>query len=382
MNKLSEIRLTIVPTLGCNMRCPYCYQANRGFPDDILPLQDAQKAFDIFADNAERITVILHGGEPTLCGTKYIADLFAYIRAAAIDHEIRVSFMIQTNGILLDEEMAESLKSFNTIVGVSYDGLHNKLLRGSSSELVLKNIKASQRLGLNITALCVETEKTFKDVILNYEWFKSQNLGFKILPLYGMKGIGNGIDEDSVKPTTYADCMVALYRHWLMDTECDILIPTLEGLLCLFTNTDAPCRMGGNCFGKNFAIMPNGDIGLCSHAFPEKYTFANVATLNCFQELIDSPGYLAICLLNKKRKQQLCAACEFLTICQGGCLANAFHDDAVWSIDGASCRRTRALLAQIKSMNASVLGEFQSRPLSFNTRAQEILSRVHKTKRR
>ena len=125
MNKLSEIRLTIVPTLGCNMRCPYCYQANRGFPDAILPLQDAQKAFDIFANNAERITVILHGGEPTLCGTKYIADLFAYIRAAAIDHEIRVSFVVQTNGILLDEEMVECLKSFNAIVGVSYDGLHS-----------------------------------------------------------------------------------------------------------------------------------------------------------------------------------------------------------------------------------------------------------------
>ncbi len=364
------------------MRCPYCYQANRGFPNVVLPLQDAQKAFDILANNAERITVILHGVEPTLCGVKYISDLFAYIRASAIDHEIIVTFVIQTNGILLDEEMAESLRSFNTIVGVSYDGLHNKLLRGNSGELVLRNIKASQRLGLNITALCVETENTFRDVLLNYEWFKSQELGFKILPLYGVKGISNGIEEDFVRPTTYADCMAALYRHWLMDTECDIRIPTLEGLLCLFNNIETPCRMGGNCVGKNFAIMPNGDIGLCSHAFPLKYVFANVAKISCFQELIESPGYHAICLLNEKRRQGLCAACEFVTICQGGCLANAFHDDAVWSIDGASCRRTRALLAKIKSMNVSLLDEFQRRPLCFNTRAQEILSRVRKTKRR
>lgn len=382
MKKISEIRLTIVPTLGCNMRCPHCYQACRGFPDDILPLQYAKKAIDLFANDAEKITVILHGGEPTLCGVKYISDLFTCLRVHTIDHGVKVAFVIQTNGILLDEEMTECLKSFNTNVGVSYDGLHNKRFRGNTDEIVFRNIKIAQRKGLNLTALCVETEKTFKDILLNYEWFKSQKLGFKILPLYEAKGISNGIDEDAVKPTTYADCMVALYRQWLIDTECDIRIPTLEGLLCLFNGAEMHCRMGGNCIGKNFAIMPNGDIGLCSHAFPEKYTFANIAKINNFQELIDSSGYHATCLLNEERKRRICTACEFFSICQGGCLANAFHDDAAWSMDGASCRRTRALLTKIKTMNASLLEEFQSHTLRFNERAREILSRVRKTKRR
>ena len=85
------------------MRCPHCYHACRGFPDDILPLQYAKNAFDLFANDAEKITVILHGGEPTLCGVKYISELFACLRSSAIDHSVNVAFVIQTNGILLDE---------------------------------------------------------------------------------------------------------------------------------------------------------------------------------------------------------------------------------------------------------------------------------------
>lgn len=290
---MAEIRLTIIPTWGCNLRCRHCYQASRGFPSDVLPLENAMKMFDLVATQASRVKVILHGGEPTLCGRKYICSLFSQMQAIASRYEIEASFVIQTNGMLLNADLCTSLKPFGVAVGVSYDGMHHALFRGDSSDTVLNNIKTAQAQGLMVTALCVESETTIKDIILNYEWFKSRRIGYKILPLYLTSG-NIDLDIDPVTPTTYAKQMVALYCHWLFDTQCDISIPTLEGLLCMFNNSTTSCRIGGDCIGKCLALMPNGDVGLCSHEFPKKYIFANVTNLNKLDDIFTSAGYDAI----------------------------------------------------------------------------------------
>ena len=379
MTRFSEIRFTIIPTLGCNLRCRHCYQASRGFHDDILPLQDAKKIFELLASKASSIKVILHGGEPTLCGVEYIRAMFSDMKAVANRLGIDVSFVVQTNGVLLDANLCAMLKSFNVAVGVSYDGLHNALFRGDSSEIVLNNIKIAQSLGLNVTAMCVESENTIKDIISNYEWFKSQGIGYKILPLYAVEGnVISDADAVPVTPTTYAEQMIALYQHWLIDEQCNIRIPTLEGMLCVYNNVVNPCRMGGDCIGSCLAIMPNGDIGLCSHELPSKYIFANVATLNCIDDVYASAGYGAIKLLNARR-QLLCAECEHFVICHGGCLANAFHDGAIEEIGGLSCRRTKALLSVLRRVNAAISDECRKEPSKFNQYARKILSCVQLT---
>lgn len=379
MKRISEIRLTIIPTWGCNLRCRHCYQASRGFPSDVLPLENAMKLFELVATEVSRVKVILHGGEPTLCGGKYIGSLFSQMQAIASRYEIEVSFVIQTNGMLLNADFCTLLKSFGTAVGVSYDGMHHALFRGDSSDTVLNNIKTAQAQGLMVMALCVESETTIKDVILNYEWFKSRRIGYKILPLYLTSG-NIDLDVDPVTPTTYAKQMIALYCHWLFDTQCDISIPTLEGLLCVFNNSTTSCRIGGDCIGKCLALMPNGDVGLCSHELPKKYIFANVTNLNKLDDIFTSTGYDAINVLNERRKL-LCEPCEFSKICHGGCLANVFHEGSPEKIGGPSCQRTKALLSHLGRINSRIVEKYQRNPSKFNRRAREILSGVRSTKK-
>ena len=374
MTRFPEIRLTVIPTWGCNLRCRHCYQASRGFHDGILPIQGAKKIFELAANESGRVKVILHGGEPTLCGVEYIRAMFSDMKDVANHLGIEVSFVVQTNGLLLDANFSTMLKSFNAVVGVSYDGLHNALFRGDSSEIVLNNIKIAQALNLNITAICVESENTIKDIVSNYEWFKSHGIGYKVLPLYAVDGnVISDTDAVPVTSTTYAERMIALYRHWLTDKQCDIRIPTLEGMLSVYNDVANPCRIGGDCIGKCLAIMPNGDIGLCSHDLPSQYIFGNVANLNCIDDVYASAGYNAINLLNKRR-QLLCAGCEHFGICHGGCLANAFHDGDIEGIGGLSCRRTKALLSILRRVNATISEECRKDPSKFNKYAREILS--------
>jgi uncharacterized protein len=300
--------------------------------------------------------------------------MFSDMKAIANQYGIDVAFVVQTNGVLLDVNFSAMLKSFNAVVGVSYDGLHNALFRGGSSEIVLNNIKIAQSLGLNITAICVESEKTIKNIISNYEWFKSQGIGYKILPLYAVvENVIFDADTIPVTPTTYAEQMIALYQHWLVDKQCNIRIPTLEGMLCVYNSTVNLCRMGGGCIGRCLAIMPNGDIGLCSHDLPSKYIFANVETLNCLDDVYASAGYGANKHLNERR-QLLCRECEHFAICHGGCLANAFHDGAMEEIGGLSCRRTKALLSALRCVNAMISDECRKKPYKFNKYACKILS--------
>lgn len=113
----------------CNLSCTYCYvyemadQAWRGMPKR-MSRDVARQAVARIAEHAEShaledVDVILHGGEPLLAGAPWLTDL-----AGALADQVpgQVNLALQTNGILLDRPMLETLKRLHVQVGVSLDG--------------------------------------------------------------------------------------------------------------------------------------------------------------------------------------------------------------------------------------------------------------------
>jgi uncharacterized protein len=113
----------------CNLACDYCYvyeMADQGWRNQPLRMSDATAARTVarIAEHAtahrlDRVEVILHGGEPLLAGTEWLARLVRSLRDQ-VPAAVQVS--LQTNGTLLSRPVLETLRSLEVGVGVSLDG--------------------------------------------------------------------------------------------------------------------------------------------------------------------------------------------------------------------------------------------------------------------
>lgn len=143
----------------CNLNCSYCYEYNRG--NDAWQLKPKLTTTEIATQIGRRISeyclatktnkfqVSLHGGEPLLLGPRKLRDVFDAL--VLNTPQIRLHLGIQTNAVLVTDEILDVLEDYGAAVGVSIDGdiehnrwrvdhsgkqAHDKIVRGL--ELVRK----------------------------------------------------------------------------------------------------------------------------------------------------------------------------------------------------------------------------------------------------
>ena len=122
--------ILIKANLACNFACEYCYEhpireeaPEIDFPaveETIRRLWKEQYERRIGKkkklDDKDLPLVTLHGGEPTILPR---ADFERFLKLA---FELSKRSSIQTNGLLIDDDMIELFKKYNTGVGISIDG--------------------------------------------------------------------------------------------------------------------------------------------------------------------------------------------------------------------------------------------------------------------
>jgi uncharacterized protein len=112
----------------CNINCTYCYVYNMGdkgwanMPNHIsheTTLAVAKALDELTRIQTRSFAVVLHGGEPLLLGPKKLDSVLSTLRAAV---PAEVSFGLQTNGILISEEILDVCNKHRTTISVSIDG--------------------------------------------------------------------------------------------------------------------------------------------------------------------------------------------------------------------------------------------------------------------
>lgn len=134
----------IDPTDRCNSNCPYCYvpakmRKNGAQMTKEQLRQVLNKVLDYFAGKKRKPVVIFHASEPLLAKDA----VFSAIR----EFKDKLSFGLQTNGLLLEKEDVEFLKEHRVGVGISLDApirsLNNKTRpssEGGNFEAVVRAI--------------------------------------------------------------------------------------------------------------------------------------------------------------------------------------------------------------------------------------------------
>lgn len=316
---LTQIELVL--TEGCNLGCTYCFEKEMlGYRR--MPFEVAKRAIDLlfyYSLNETDLHVAHFGGEPTL-NFQAVKAVTEYAEQRSFNSEKRVHFNMTTNGVLIDEEIAEYCGKHHIMVMISIDGLkashdkYRKNKRGDGTfDKAIQGMKILKQfqpwIGIKMTVMPDNITNLFQDVIGLYEMGVNQ---FTI-------GYATGIKWSADEMQAYAKQVGKLYQWYTQTYREDLLIKEFDEL-----------NVNANYFGcqagrSSISISVSGEISPCS----------KILALNN-QSLLAKLGDVWFGLSYVKNRIELTSCSKLQSACkergideeyQGGCFATNYDEN-------------------------------------------------------
>jgi putative peptide-modifying radical SAM enzyme len=312
----------LILTDDCNLCCSYCrarvFENPEGSIDtstpqiDIDPRLPPELNFNLdllygFLKKDPAPTLTFYGGEPLL-------------RVDLIDRIVREapvqSFMIQTNGLLLDRLFPEIINRFSTIL-VSLDGREGltDANRGAGTyRKVMENIKKIRYNGYNQEIIARMTVNESTEIVDAIHWLADNpdysfssihwQLDANFSDDFSHRRFGNWVFE------SYNPGILRLVADWVdhMENEGKVLrwYPFLDPMEDLLLGRQSLLRCGSG--HTNYSIMTDGHIAPCPVMIGMSQYYVG--------HIRDSdPRHLAVIAVNGE-----CADCQIRGFCGGRCL--------------------------------------------------------------
>ena len=218
--------LTIMPTEGCNFRCPYCFEShqcgkiNKKIEKNILAFVER------ILSETNVLSLNWYGGEPLL-EIDSIVRLSSGIKALCKEKRKTFLASITTNGYLLTYENYLKLKAGNVLsYAVTLDGLpeyHNKtrpLANGDPSfETIFSNLKQIQQLEKShLVRFAIRTNYTAESIKGKAAWeeYLNRNLlfdkRFQYVPRFAWNNRNSQYADDQYIPFELNDNINLLHE--------------------------------------------------------------------------------------------------------------------------------------------------------------------------
>lgn len=361
----------------CNLACDYCYmyehadQTWREQPHvmDTHVRDSIARRIGEYAGYAQlaRLAVILHGGEPLLCGIPFLTDTAHRIRSevrAQAGRHVVVDIGVQTNGVLLDDSALGQLADAAIGISLSLDGpaqvndRHRPLAGGrSSSEATLAALERLRRrpdIFRGVIAV-IDADNSPEDLL---SWFADQEIpGLDLLlpdANHQLPPLGRGRDPDR-----YARWLTRAFDAWF-DNHPTLPLRTFDALVAAIlgapSDTDA--------FGLgNVSLLTIETDGTYHDLDVLKITEPGMTSLGLYvgdhpiRLAASSPGLLAHQeLLSPAGLAQQCQVCPELTTCGGGAVPHRW-DGHGFDKPSIYCHELLTLITHIRSRLTTVIGE-------------------------
>lgn len=342
-----RLNLLIVPTNQCNLRCKYCYHSTYGYDKDKLSLKQVEDILEKASDSFNKVNIFWHGGEPLVMGIDFYKKILDIQSKISAKKQCSFSNKLQTNGTLVNEEWIDFFIKNNFGIGVSFDGPNNDDFR-QQGDLVLSNIKLMKSKGLSIGVISVITQKSLDDLIKLYNWFNSNKISCKFNPMFIC---GSAKDDYALDKDVYAEKMLALFKYWMHDKNCNIRISQFDELFFYFTKqkyNHVCCH--SSCLYHYLGITPNGDIYPCARAWTKDYVLGNISTINNIEDAYNSQNYNNLVEQAIKRRNSCMETCKFSDFCKGGCNNIALIETGLENNGGWTCYVTKKLCEGVSNI--------------------------------
>lgn len=330
----------------CNMRCKHCY-ASVGRKENFREVTEEE--IEVVIKKLAEIVrhppklLILSGGEPTLCLNKLI---FAIKTAYKYGFNVRVN----SNGMIITDELLNILKDCNVLTQISIDGASAKshaLLRGSeesyylAKQTVSKLVKNNCRVRISMTTHrdnYREIPNVFKDAIESgVEQFITSNLV-----------VTGEARRNGLVPVQLKNEFEVLYNCVKDDKQLQLM--TKSTLLAETINAIRAGVKFVNC-GTGICtccVDSDGSIYPCINMVNEKYKIANVLSVNSLNETWNTSE-----IINQLRKlsvdniNQECSQCIFRYFCGAYCRGETLSGGGSISDPYIRCREWKQALIYV-----------------------------------
>jgi uncharacterized protein len=356
----------------CNLDCSYCYVYHAGdlgwsrLPKTMTPETSERiaKALALVArDQARRFAVVLHGGEPLLLGLSALRHLFSSLREVLPD-EYPIS--IQTNGILLTDEILDLCSDAKVDLSISIDGprnIHDRNRVGRRGEGTfekviegIRRLKAHPDAAFLFAGLLAVVDPT-SDPEEVYAFFKT--LEPPSVDFIYRDGNHSRLPHGkfSKHSTEYGRWMTRLLNVYVAD-EAPIRIRMLDDLIKLV--------LGGSCSKEgmgltDFTILiieTDGSIAKNdtlknsfdgADRFDQEWSIHTVELRN----ILDSREF-ALYHQQQRPGNSTCENCGDLRVCGGGMVLHRWRDETGYDNPSIYCEDQKLLIAEIRAKVAAL----------------------------
>ncbi len=316
---------------GCNLRCRYCFYADVAEHRQVASFGRMTKETmqgvlanirrDLIA--GDRIQFAFQGGEPTLAGLDFFREFVQQVEKTYAG--IGVSYALQTNGILLEENWFRFLKQKGFLVGLSLDLLsqcHDEARvdsqgRGTFAQVV-KTLEGLNRYGVEYNVLCTLTNPVARHP--RKVWKQIENLDLKYVqftPCLDDLEAKGGVY--ALTPERFGSFYSQLFRLWLEafqkgNYRSIKLFDDVVNLLAYGIPTG--CGMDGQC-RQQLVVEADGSVYPCDFYCLDVYKTGNLAQQS-LREVYESPVN-QIFTRRAHSQPKICSGCPYWRICGGNC---------------------------------------------------------------
>lgn len=348
----------------CNLACDYCYvytHADQSWKNQPKFLSSEIEANFIqrvkeYVESVElpELSIIFHGGEPLLYGTKKIASLADRLRSAVGEHT-KIDFSLQTNGVLLNKQALSDLVAAGIGVSISIDGPRqlndaHRLDHGGTSSF--------DATLAALELLCTEGKEVFRGAIavIDPQFPPSELLDFVskfdlprfdiLLPDATHAAPPKGRAQN---PDLYANWLSEAFSEWIANYP-HVRIRWFDSVLA--SAFGVPCETDVMGFGSVALLVVETDGSITDHDV-FKIVGDGQTSLGCHlstHALLDATKSEALhrhqMLLSLDGLSQECRSCPAVSMCGGGAVMHRFHPERGFEAPTVYCKEMFLILSQ------------------------------------
>ncbi len=338
-------------TSFCNIYCKYCYLPNRNIKDRLTSTVAKQTIVRMMEAKllGERLNILFHDGEPTVLPITEYEDI---IKAISDTTDANISYDMQTNGTLINQNWCEFFLKNNFHIGLSIDGpqhIHdrNRVRRNGKGtfEEVYKGMNhlIKYNIPFSVIAVIDEYSINFPDEIFNF-FFTN---GVKSLSLNFEETLG--VNKSSLTKHGEIDRLLKnflerMFQLQLKNNGLMLIREFRSAFDALMNNTNDPyptsMKRGINGQYQPYNILSVWANGSFSTFSPElstqkceeygDFVFGNVFN-NSFEEAIQTEKFKTISTAIYNGLQK-CKSCKYYNFCGGGLPGNKFYEHKTFDV--------------------------------------------------
>jgi len=313
----------------CNLDCAYCFYLDRqadpyeSSRTRIMSHETLRRLVEGYlAYSFPQSAFAFQGGEPTLAGLDFFRSLVEFQKRFGRPGQF-VSNSIQTNGTLLTLEWCELFRRYRFLVGISLDGpesVHdayrlNKAGHGTW-KAVMDTVGLLQRERVEFNVLTVVSQANVHRAVETYQFFRRLGIDYlQFIPLAEFRPHGEP-EPFAITGEEYGHFLCDLFDAWWPERRT-VRVRYFDNIAeALAGQKPSTCTMHESC--DSYAVVEyNGDVYPCDFFVERSWKLGNLHS--------DSWPEIARRLRRREFASKKtvphpeCAACEFQSICKGGC---------------------------------------------------------------